>query len=497
MPKRYMAIWLPLLATDRIEKGRPELRELALVLSTPQNGRTVVTASNRRARKEGILPGKVLADTKAMLPELQNLPDDPATTARVLESLAEWCLRFSPIASVDAPDGILLDISGCAHLWGGEKPYLDHIVARLAQGGYGTRIAIADTIGTAWAQAHFGTQGTIVESGQQAAILEALPPAALRLETSVLARMEKLGFREIGQFIHMPKSMLRRRFGDALLLRLGQALGTEPETLEPIVPELPYQERLPCLEPIRTRPAIEIALQTLLESLCKRLAKEGRGMRSGVLKGYRVDGNIQQIQIGTSRASHNPEHLFRLFALQIATIEPALGIELFLLEAPFVEEVPKAQEALWETKGGRRQVAELLDTIAGKMGMDAIHRYMPRQHHWPERSIRATSSLDEVPDTDWPADRLRPLHLLSRPEPISVMVVLPDYPPLLFIHKGRTYKLAKAEGPERIEQEWWIADGRPRDYYRVEDENGARYWLFRSGHYGEGDPEWFLHGFFA
>ncbi|PRD47772.1 Y-family DNA polymerase [Sphingobacterium haloxyli] len=497
MPKRYMCIWLPLLATDSIEKIRPELRSRPLVLSAPQNGRTVVTAANRRARAEGIVPGKVLADAKTILPELEALPDDPPSTAKLLESLAEWCLRFSPVAAVDVPDGIILDISGCAHLWGGERPYLDHIVGRFAKGGYGARVAIADTVGAAWALAHFGTQDAIAESGQESLVLEDLPPAALRLDPAVLARMEKLGFRRIGQFIQMPKSMLRRRFGDALLLRLGQAHGTEPEALEPVVPELPYQERLPCLEPIRTATGIEIALQTLLENLCSRLSKEGRGMRSGILKGYRVDGNIQQIHIGTSRASHNPEHLFGLFALKIPTIEPALGIELFVLEAPLVEEAPKPQEVLWETKGGRTQVAELLDTIAGKVGMDVIHRYLPQQHHWPERSIRATASLDEVPDTEWPVDKLRPLHLLSLPEPISVMVVLPDYPPMLFTHKGRTYKLAKAEGPERIEQEWWITDGRPRDYYRVEDEKGGRYWLFRSGHYGEGEPEWFLHGFFA
>lgn len=492
-----MCIWLPLLATDSVEKRRPELRGRPLVLSASQHGRTVVTAANRSARDEGIIPGKVLADAKAILPELEVLPDDPGKTIQLLESLAIWCLRFSPIASVDVPDGIILDISGCAHLWGGERSYLDHIVNRFAQGGYVVRAAIADTVGTAWALAHFGAQRDIAESGQQSSMLEVLPPAALRLEPSALARMEKLGFCRIGQFIQMPKSILRRRFGDALLLRLGQALGHEPEELKPVVPELPYQERLPCLEPIRTPSGIEMALQLLLENLCNRLSKEGRGMRIGILKGYRVDGNVQQIRIGTSRASHNPHHLFRLFALNIQTIEPALGIELFVLEAPLVEEAPKPQEALWEIRGERTKIAELLDTIAGKVGMGAIHRYLPQQHHWPERSVSVATSLDEVPKVDWPTDKLRPLHLLSRPEPISVMVVLPDYPPMLFSHKGRTYELAKTEGPERIEQEWWIEEGQFRDYYRVEDEKGARYWLFRSGHYGEGEPQWFLHGFFA
>lgn len=497
MAKRFMCIWLPLLATDSMAKRHPELKGKPFVLFGPQNRRMVITGASGGARAEGIVPGKVLADARSILPELEDFPDNPEATAKLLESLAEWCLRFSPIAAVDPPDGIMLDISGCAHLWGGEQPYLAHIISRLRKGGYETKGAIADTIGAAWALAHFGNNNTIAPSSQQSTVLATLPPAALRVDPALLMRMEKLGFRQIGQFLTMPKSVLRRRFGDSLLLRLGQALGHEPEALKPVIPLLPYQERLPCLEAIRTATGIEIALRKLLDSLCDRLSKEGKGLRSGVLKGYRVDGNIQQISIGTSRASNNPEHLFRLFALKTPTIEPALGIELFVLEAPLVEELPRPQEVIWNTKGDRAQVAELLDTIAGKVGMAAIRRYLPKEHHWPERSIKATLSLDETPKTDWPTDKLRPLHLLAKPEPISVMVVLPDYPPLSFTHKGKAYRLVKSEGPERLEQEWWIEDGQSRDYYRVEDENGARYWLFRSGQYGRGDPEWFLHGFFV
>lgn len=497
MAKRFLCIWLPMLATDSMAKRRADLRDKPFVLVAPHHGRMLITGANGLARSEGILPGKVLADARAVLPELEDFPDDPQATCQLLESLAEWCLRFSPIAGIAPPEAILLNISGCAHLWGGEHPYLEHIVGRFQQGGYHAKAAIADTAGLAWGLAHYGHGSVIAESGQGSEMLQHLPPPALRLEPAVLARMEKLGFRLIGQFMTMPKSMLRRRFGDSLLLRLGQALGSEPETLKPIVPELPYQERLPCLEAIRTATGIEIALRKLLEILCERLSKEGKGIRNAVLKGYRVDGNVQQISIGTSRASHNPEHLFRLFSLKIHTIEPALGIELFLLEAPLVEDAPKPQEVLWNTKGDRKQVAELLDTIAGKVGMGAIRRYLPQEHHWPERSIRATASLDEMPETEWPSDKLRPLHLLSKPESITVMVALPDYPPLSFTHSGRTYRLVKSEGPERIEQEWWIEDGQPRDYYRVEDENGSRYWLFRAGVYGVGSPKWFLHGFFA
>jgi protein ImuB len=320
----------------------------------------------------------------------------------------------------------------------------------------------------------------------------------LRLDGATLQRLEKLGFREIGQLIRIPQSNLRRRFGNNLLTRLGQALGTAHETLQPVRPTPVYQERLPCLEPIRTAKGIEIALKHLLEALCERLFREGKGMRTGVLTGYRIDGEMEQISIGTSRASRNAAHLFKLFELKIPEIEPALGIELFTLEATLVEDVSETQEALWGTGGNNsKAVAELLDNIAGKVGMQAIHRYLPQDYHWPERSVKEVGNLEEQPETEWRTDRPRPLHLLPEPEPVEVMVALPDYPPLHFRHKGKIVRIAKADGPERIEQEWWLRTGPPRDYYRVEDENGARYWLFRLGLYGNEKPRWFLHGFFA
>ncbi len=491
-----MCIWLPLLPTESAVRRHVEMQGKPFVLSAPQHGRMTITAANRLALNEGIRPGQVLADARALLPGLLTLPHNPDELAVLLEALADWCLRFSPVVAVAPPDALLLDITGCAHLWGGERAYLNHIVSRFARSGYEARAAIADTIGLAWAQAHFGPQGAIVPSGQEMSALKVLPPAALRLETDILTRLEKLGFEQIGQFAEMPGSVLRRRFGDSLQLRLKQALGREAESLNPVIPKLPYEVHLPCLEPIRTASGIEIALQTLLNNLCKRLSQEGRGVRKSVFKCLRIDGNVQQISIGTNRATHNPEHLFRLFSLEISRIEPALGIEVFSLEAPLVDDVSQSQEAFWETRGGRKQIAELLDIIGGKVGMSAIRRYLPLEHHWPERSIRATNSLDEMPEAAWP-DKPRPLHLLARPEPISVMVVLPDYPPSLFTHKGKVYKLIKSEGPERIETEWWLEEGLPRDYYRVEDEKGARYWIYRLGHYSDGDPQWFLHGFFA
>jgi len=497
MPKRYLYIWFPYLSIDRMSKNQPELQGKPFLMYAPERGRMVVRAVSPVLMKEGIHPGMVVADVRAIFPEVEVIPAEPEVDAKLLDKLAEWCFRFSPIVAVDLPDGLVLDISGCPHLWGGELPYLESIIDRLLKGGYAARAAIADTIGAAWAVARFG-RDLIIEPGKQEETLQQLPPAALRLDNPTLQRLDKLGFRRISQLITIPRNNLRRRLGDGLLFRLGQALGTERELLKPIQPTPVYLERLPCLEPIRTAKGIEIALERLLDMLCTRLSSEGKGMRSGTLKGYRLDGETVQITIGTNRASRNAAHLFKLFELKIPELEPALGIELFTLEATLVEDVTEAQEALWSLgSNNQTAIAELLDTIAGKVGPQCIRRYLPQESYWPEHSVKEVSSLDSQPETEWRTDRPRPMQLLSRPEPIEVMVVVPDYPPMHFRYKGELIRIVRADGPERIEQEWWLQHGPPRDYYRVEDDTGARYWIFRLGLYGRGKPQWFLHGYFV
>ena len=498
MHKRYLYIWLRYLATDRLAKIRPELRGKPFLLYAPQHGRMVVRASSQSLTKEGISPGMVVADVRAILPLVEVFPDDTVANEKLLRDLAEWCLRYSPVVAADSPDGLTLDISGCPHLWGGELPYIQSITTRFHKGGYDVRAAIADTIGAAWAVAHYGKNEMIIESDGQAEALSPLPPAALRLDSSTLQRLGKLGFRQIGQIIGIPRLNLRRRFGETILIRLEQALGTMHEPLQQVQPAPVYLERLPCLEPIRTATGIGIALKRLLESLCERFSREGKGMRTGIFKGYRIDGETVQISIGTNRASRNAARLLKLFELKIPEIEPALGIELFTLEATLVEEVSETQEALWSTANrDQAAISELVDNISGKLGVQAIHRYLPLEHHWPENSVKEVSSLEEQPETEWRTDCPRPIHLLPEPVPIEVMVILPDYPPMHFRYKNEVLRIVRADGPERIEQEWWLQSGPPRDYYRVEDESGARYWLFRLGLYGNRKPQWFLHGFFV
>lgn len=500
MAKRFVAIWFPYLKTDWYARRIPAFGRIPFALAVPDHGRMIIAGRNAAAEKCGIQPGMAVADARAIHPTLHVLDDKEGHSTRILQGLAEWCIRYTPSISIDKPGGLIMDVTGCAHLWGGESAYLTEIGNRIEAFGYHVRIAIADSIGAAWAFSRFAEKLSIIESGEHHRQLLRLPAQSLRLEPETIERLHKLGLSQVKDFISIPRTALRRRFGQALLMRIDQALGTEEETIEPIQPVEPYESRLPCLEPIQTRTGIEIALQTLLDDLCNRLKKEGQGLRNCVFKGFRMDGKVECISIGTNRATHNKEHLFKLFELKIEKIEPALGIEFFLLQAGKVEAVTSFQEKLWEGSAGihNNHLIQLLDRFAERFGPASIQRYLPDEHYWPERSMKLAASITEAPNTKWNTERPRPINLLSNPQPIEVMAPVPDYPPMHFRYKGELHKVIKADGPERIEQEWWLEQGEHRDYYAVEDEKGQRFWVFRSGHYeAEKFNGWFLHGFFA
>ncbi|MBS1599501.1 MAG: DNA polymerase Y family protein [Bacteroidetes bacterium] len=499
MSKRFVTIWFHYLKTDWLIRRQPALSQLPFVIAAPDHGRMIITAASSLAEKEGIAAGMVVADARAIVPGLQVFDDQPALASRLLHAFAEWCIRFTPIVAVDLPDGLTLDVSGCPHLWNGEESYLAAIYSRFIDFGYHVRLGMADTIGTAWAVTRFGKEDTIIENGEHVNALLSLPPESLRLENETVERLHKLGLTTIGSFISMSRSALRRRFGTNFIQRLDQATGLEKENIEPVQPIIPYQERLPCLEPIVTATGIEIALQQLLDTLCKRLEREGKGLRQAQFRCYRVDHKKEQVSIGTIYPSHHAAHLFKLFEEKLSGIEPALGIELFILEAPKVEDAIPKQERLWERNCnlGNTKFSELIDRIANKIGNDKISRFVPVEHYWPERSIKAATLQEEV-TAAWLTDKPRPIQLLSKPERVEVTAPIPDYPPMLFRYNGKLHTIKKADGPERIEREWWLDDGEHRDYYIVEDENGHRYWLFRSGHYTAArNHQWFIHGFFA
>lgn len=460
----------------------------------------IITAVNEIAHSLGIAPGMAVADARMIIPRLEVLDDKPGLTGKLLKKLAQWCIRFTPCAGIDPHEGLMLDVSGCAHLWGGDTSYLREITLRLRARGYHIRAAIADTIGAAWALSRFSKENMIAEPGTHPGLLLSFPPEALRLEHDNVELLRKLGMTQIRHIVSMPKRALRRRFGLNIIRRLDQAFGQEEEKVKSIQPAEPFQERLTCLEPIITRTGIEIGLQQLLHKLCSRLRQEQKGLSAARFSAFRVDGTNQRIEIGTNRPTNYVQHLYKLFELKLSAIEPALGIELFTLEAQKVERVSPEQEKIWDSEPGPEHdgLSELIDRITGKFGSNRVHRYLPDEHYLPERSITPVTSLDEKPVTSWLTDKPRPVILLYKPECIEVTAPIPDYPPMLFRHNGKLHTIIKAEGPERIEQEWWLNEGKHRDYYCVEDEHGHRYWLFRAGHYTpEGIHQWYLHGYFA
>lgn len=500
MNKRFVAIWFKHLKTDWMRKKKPHLRDVAFVLAKPDHGRMIITEVSAIAKTKGICADMIVSDAKVVYPSLRIIDDIAGLNEKLLKNIAEWCIRYSPIVAVDLPNGIMLDATGCTHLWNGEEGYLKDIINKLKSFGYNIRAAMADTIGTAWAVSRYGKIKAIIETTEQQHALMPLPPIALRIEPEINKKLQKLGLTEIGSFMNMQPSALRRRFGVDFLLRLNQALGTKEEYIQSVIPLIEYSERLPCLELIQTKTGIEIALQQLLEKLCGRLVKEGKGLREVNFIAFRIDNKIEKISVTTNHASNNPKHIFKLLEHKIEKIETALGIEVFILEATKVEKVVSIQQTFWTTNGSleSREIAELLDNIENKFGNNIINRYLPDEHHSLERSLKNVVSLREKPAIEWRKDILRPANILPIPQPIKVTAPIPDYPPMNFQFNNKLHKVVKADACERIEPEWWIEGGSHRDYYIVENEEGKRYWLYRLGHYNEEEkPQWFLHGIFA
>lgn len=500
MTKRFACIWFPFLQTDWICRTHPEWHNEPVVIVAPEKGRIIITATNATAEKLEISAGMTLADARTFFPKLIVFNDKPGLSQKLLFHLATYCIRFSPVVAIDGENGLIIDITGCTHLWGGEQDYFNSISERLKSLGFRARISLADTIGTAWAVSRYGRNEMIIRPGGQSDAIMPLPPVALRLPEEITQRLFKLGLHEVSNIINISRPALLRRFGKKLLDRLDQSLGNIEEFIVPVIPVASMMERLVCIEPVVTRTGIEIALETLLEKLCTQLQKLEQGFRSAKFTCFRVDGKSQEISIGTNRATHHKNHLFKLFEHKLDTIEPGEGIEVFSLEAIRTYTLKPEQEKLWNNQQAynETELYELLDRIENRFGKSHTRRYLPAEHHLPERAFQIANSIEQSPETHWNIFRMRPAVLFQKPKHVSVTAPIPDYPPMLFRYKGKLHKVIRADGPERIEQEWWIENGAHRDYYTVEDEEGHRFWIFRLGHYtGDKKDQWFLHGLFA
>lgn len=471
-------------------------------------------AVNGAARKQGLFSGQKAADAKALVPSLVTAEAEPEADARVLGELVDWCVRFSPAVAPDPPDGLFLDITGVSHLWGDEAEMMADLRARLRRNGLPFRLAIADTPGAAWALAHFGTDGTIAPPGGHAALLAPLPPAALRLEPEAVAQLERLGFRRAGQLLEIPRAPLGRRFGAQVLMRIDQALGRWAEALAFRRPPTPWVARLAFFEPIAAPEDMARVTADVCARLCARLEAHGRGARRFEVGFCRVDGRLPAVEVGLAAPGRDAARIARLLAPKIEAIDPGFGVEAVLAWAHEVEAVSGRQG---DALGGLAPAPEdglipLVDRLANRLGPDRVWWAAAVESHVPEQAARRTPVFAEdrtgraAEVAPWDPEVPRPLRLFRRPEPLDqVFAVTPDEPPRRFRWRGRLHQVRCAEGPERIGEEWWrreigdVSIAQVRDYYRVEDEDGARFWLFRAGLYGdpEAPPKWWLHGLFG
>jgi protein ImuB len=530
MRSRVLSLWLPNLATDRLLRharraadGRDYPKadldpERPLATFAGHKGALRLDAVCARAGEAGLSPGMMLADARAMVPALQVQAAEPAVDARLLEDLAAWCERYTPGVAIDrshehaAGGALWLEVTGCAHLFGGEAALRADLLARLRRQGLAAEAAIADTPGAAWAVARYG-EAPIVPPGGVRVALAPLPVAALRLDPDAVRMLERLGLERIESLYPLPRRALVARFGEALTRRLDQAQGVVDEPISPRPPPPAHRAQLVFAEPIAQAGALEPVTRRLLAELCGGLAAASLGARRLTLAFYRVDNSTAAVAVGTSRPCRDARQLERLLAEKLERVDLGFGIERAIMEATVVE--PLLPEPLaWRAMGAgdldqARDLAPLVDRLSNRLGRDAVSQLVPRASHLPERAQRRVPALSRGTAAPFPARGLhgpapsRPLRLLARPEPIEAVAPLPDEPPVLFRWRRALHKVATVRGPERLAPEWWRApDADPaattRDYFAVEDTEGARFWLFREGLYtGVAMPRWYLHGLFG
>lgn len=481
-----------------------------------------MAAADPAAQHAGVLPGLPLANARALVPDLRSVKADPAKDRQTLAALAGWCIRYTPWTAVDNSGGgngggIWLDISGCAHLFDGEGGLLEDLLGRLEGFDLHAFAAVADTPGAAWAMVRFGRQTTastcIVPSGETRQALAPLPVAALRLPVAVAEGLARVGLRCIGDLLELPRAPLALRFGEMVMLRLDQALGRKGESITPRPPLTPMRARLAFAEPIQRAEDITLAVRQLLEDLCGQLERAHQGARRLDLSLYRVDGTRVGADVGASRPVRNPDHLERLFKEKLTPLDAGFGVEVMVLTATTTDPLAPTQTTDAALDGGRdgdcgregNGLACLIDRLGNRLGMANVMRLVPYASHIPERACRELSALAPAPKNGGPLPvRPRPVYLLPWPEPIEVMAPVPDHPPVMFRWRRVQHRVAGAEGPERIGPEWWLEElqetsghQRTRDYYRVEDTDGRRFWVYREGTYRPGiKPRWYLHGIF-
>jgi protein ImuB len=526
---RTVSVWLtdwPITVWSRTAGRTPPPEDSAFALIDRGPRGLALRAVNDAARARGLSRGQSHADARAILPALISHPAEPEQEARAIARLALWCERWSPTVAIDPGsagsggassglEGLFLGVDGTAHLFGGEAAMLAGIHRALARAAVPARLALADSPGAAWAVARFGgRRRSLVPPGETRETLAPLPIAALRVDGETVALAHRFGLKRIGDLYSMPRAGLARRFrgarGLALVTRLDAALGIEPEALMPHRRVAVHRVARAFAEPRTDMAGLAAELETLAHALAARLEPDGVGARALTFAGFRSDGGVTTLGLRLGAASRNVGVWLRLFREKgLDRLDIGFGVDALSLCADVVEPLAPTQPTL---DGDERRIAvdlsELIDRLTARLGEAAVLAVRPRASWLPERSLR-WGPAQTAPDTDPaaipPDPRPRPVLLFDPPEPISVLAAeAPDGAPPSFTWRRVARRVVRAQGPERLSPEWWRGAGaRTRDYFRVEDEAGVRYWLFREGLYGWEDeggarpPGWWIHGLFA
>ena len=518
--------------TDRlIRSGRsPAPADKPLVVAEPVKGALRLAGMNDAADGLGLKPGMALADARAMYPGIAVADADPDADRRTLVAIADWCDRYTPLVGLDPPDGLLLDISGCAHLFGGEEALRRDITARLHAQGFQARAAVADTVGCAWAVARYGRELRVLSDQTRDALLP-LPLAALRIAPETVTELAQVGLKRIADVVDRPRAPLAARFGEQFVRRIDQAVG---RTDEPITPRLPVPDFVTerrFAEPIALEADVLRTIEHLAHELVRLMERRGEGARLIEAALFRTDGKVHRIAAGTGAPLRDAARIRALFVERLAAIgdecDPGFGYDVVRLGALATDRCDPVQTGL----AGPDHAAELthlIDRLGARFGLRRVMRIVPQDTHIPEYAVAAVAAASypgrmAAPQARSPASfrqagaavqtrvenaydqdslaPIRPIRLFEQPERIEAIASVPDGPPVQFTWRRVRYAVAHVEGPERIALDWWRdnqGQALARDYFRVESREGMRVWLYREGAFnGPGPTRWFLHGMFA
>ncbi|HVZ69295.1 MAG TPA: DNA polymerase Y family protein [Rhizomicrobium sp.] len=514
--RRILSIWLPRLPTDRLTRKAGPKKNCAapdkpLVVAIKTDNALRIYAADRKAARLGLKPGMPLADARAMIPALEVAEADLPADRALLENIAQWCDRFTPLVALDPPDGLLLDVTGVGHLFGGERGLCEIVHMKLAAQGFIVQCALAGTAAAARALSHYAP-GTIAPPGKEDEAIAGLPVAALQLNDAIVHGLKRAGLKTIGQVASRTRPELAARFGKAMMAHLDHALGKSERPLSPLRPLPDFLAEHRFADPVTAQEAILACLEDLAAALGGILEKNGQGAREMTAVFFRADGAVRRLSVQTGAPTRDAKIIMRLFRERIDSLadplDPGFGFDLIRLEAGCAERQGGEMPDFEADARAAREVAFLVDRLAARFGTQRVQRFVPQDTHIPEAACAAVpAQYATPPKTAWQIKRnvseapRRPLRLLARPEPIEdVMALAPDSPPRRFKWRHVQHRIAHADGPERIAMEWWRHQDRmpARDYFRVEDEEGRRFWLYREGIYAETrEPKWYIHGVFA